>query len=141
MRSNQLTSLPNSIGCLSKLKLLNVSGNFIESLPKTIENCRFNFFTSCPFLFLMTKYCTHVFQFHTSFLLYHPRSLISLSSIFPFDLYIFSFLHLFLGCGELFTSSIITLLEDAKILRSVDSCFGLPFIFFWHVMTSNQVDD
>ncbi|KAB1204303.1 Plant intracellular Ras-group-related LRR protein 6 [Morella rubra] len=40
MQSNQLKSLPNSIGCLSKLKVLNVSGNMIESLPKTIENCR-----------------------------------------------------------------------------------------------------
>ncbi|XP_028751408.1 plant intracellular Ras-group-related LRR protein 6 isoform X1 [Neltuma alba] len=40
VHSNQLRSLPNSIGCLSKLKLLNVSGNLIEFLPKTIENCR-----------------------------------------------------------------------------------------------------
>ncbi|RDX83374.1 Plant intracellular Ras-group-related LRR protein 6, partial [Mucuna pruriens] len=40
VRSNQLRTLPNSIGCLSKLKLLNVSGNLIEYLPKTIENCR-----------------------------------------------------------------------------------------------------
>ncbi|KAI9112524.1 hypothetical protein K1719_016447 [Acacia pycnantha] len=40
VHSNQLTSLPNSIGCLSKLKILDVSGNFLESLPKTIENCR-----------------------------------------------------------------------------------------------------
>ncbi|KAK9055268.1 hypothetical protein SSX86_026350 [Deinandra increscens subsp. villosa] len=38
--SNQLKTLPNSIGCLSKLKTLNVSGNHLESLPKTIENCR-----------------------------------------------------------------------------------------------------
>jgi Leucine-rich repeat (LRR) protein len=44
MHSNQLKSLPNSIGCLSKLKVLNVSGNLIESLPKTIENCRFVLF-------------------------------------------------------------------------------------------------
>ncbi|CAL0327894.1 unnamed protein product [Lupinus luteus] len=36
----EITSLPNSIGCLSKLKVLNASANFIESLPKTIENCR-----------------------------------------------------------------------------------------------------
>ena len=41
VHSNQLKSLPNSIGCLSKLKVLNVSGNLIESLPRTIENCRF----------------------------------------------------------------------------------------------------
>nr|POF19420.1 plant intracellular ras-group-related lrr protein 6 [Quercus suber] len=40
VHSNQLKSLPNSIGCLSKLKVLNVSGNHIEFLPKTIENCR-----------------------------------------------------------------------------------------------------
>ncbi|KAJ8425723.1 hypothetical protein Cgig2_026596 [Carnegiea gigantea] len=40
VHSNQLTSLPNSIGCLSKLKILNVSGNLLSSLPKTIENCR-----------------------------------------------------------------------------------------------------
>ncbi|KAI9123261.1 hypothetical protein K1719_006150 [Acacia pycnantha] len=40
VHSNQLRSLPNSIGCLSKLKLLNISGNLIEFLPKTIENCR-----------------------------------------------------------------------------------------------------
>ncbi|KAJ6673158.1 PLANT INTRACELLULAR RAS-GROUP-RELATED LRR PROTEIN [Salix viminalis] len=38
--SNQLKSLPNSIGCLSKLKVLNVSCNLLESLPRTIENCR-----------------------------------------------------------------------------------------------------
>ncbi|CAK9187031.1 unnamed protein product [Ilex paraguariensis] len=40
IHSNQLKSLPNSIGCLSKLKVLNVSGNLLLSLPKTIENCR-----------------------------------------------------------------------------------------------------
>ncbi|XP_021891484.1 plant intracellular Ras-group-related LRR protein 6-like [Carica papaya] len=40
VHSNQLKALPNSIGCLSKLKLLNVSGNLIEYFPKTIENCR-----------------------------------------------------------------------------------------------------
>lgn len=40
VHSNQLKSLPNSIGCLSKLKILNVSGNLLESLPKPIENCR-----------------------------------------------------------------------------------------------------
>ncbi|PWA27985.1 leucine-rich repeat domain, L domain-like protein [Artemisia annua] len=40
VHSNELKSLPNSIGCLSKLKTLNISGNHIQSLPKTIENCR-----------------------------------------------------------------------------------------------------
>lgn len=40
VHSNQLTSLPNSIGCLSKLKILNVSGNLLTSLPKSIEHCR-----------------------------------------------------------------------------------------------------
>ncbi|KAF8670266.1 hypothetical protein HU200_050800 [Digitaria exilis] len=36
----QLKSLPNSIGCLSKLKVLNVSGNLLHELPATIEECR-----------------------------------------------------------------------------------------------------
>ncbi|XP_010545374.1 PREDICTED: plant intracellular Ras-group-related LRR protein 8 [Tarenaya hassleriana] len=40
LHSNQLKTLPNSIGCLSKLKILNVSGNFLQYLPKTIEDCR-----------------------------------------------------------------------------------------------------
>lgn len=40
IHSNQLKSLPNSIGCLSKLKIFNVSGNLLELLPKTLENCR-----------------------------------------------------------------------------------------------------
>ncbi|XP_007014503.2 PREDICTED: plant intracellular Ras-group-related LRR protein 6 [Theobroma cacao] len=40
VHSNQLKFLPNSIGCLSKLKILNVSGNLLQTLPKTIENCR-----------------------------------------------------------------------------------------------------
>ncbi|XP_011014545.1 PREDICTED: plant intracellular Ras-group-related LRR protein 6-like [Populus euphratica] len=40
VHSNQLKSLPNSIGCLSKLKVLNVSCNLLVSLPRTIENCR-----------------------------------------------------------------------------------------------------
>ena len=40
VRSNQLKSLPNSIGCLSKLKVLNVSGNLLQELPVTIEECR-----------------------------------------------------------------------------------------------------
>ncbi|KAK4798714.1 hypothetical protein SAY86_031040 [Trapa natans] len=40
VHSNQLKSIPNSIGCLSKLKVLNVSGNLIESFPKTIVNCK-----------------------------------------------------------------------------------------------------
>ncbi|XP_022135402.1 plant intracellular Ras-group-related LRR protein 6 [Momordica charantia] len=40
VHSNQLKSLPNSIGCLSKLKILNLSGNLIASLPSTIDNCK-----------------------------------------------------------------------------------------------------
>ncbi|KAE8665086.1 Plant intracellular Ras-group-related LRR protein 8 [Hibiscus syriacus] len=40
LHSNQLKSLPNSIGCLSKLKFLNVSGNLLQTLPKTIGNCK-----------------------------------------------------------------------------------------------------
>jgi Leucine-rich repeat (LRR) protein len=40
VHSNQLASLPNSIGCLSKLKVLNVAGNLLHSLPATIEECR-----------------------------------------------------------------------------------------------------
>lgn len=43
VHSNQLKFLPNSIGCLSKLKVLNVSGNLLQSFPRTIENCRFDF--------------------------------------------------------------------------------------------------
>lgn len=39
VHSNQIKSLPNSIGCLKNLKVLNVSGNLLESLPKTIEDC------------------------------------------------------------------------------------------------------
>ena len=34
--SNQLTSLPESIGSLQKLELLNVSSNRLEALPTTI---------------------------------------------------------------------------------------------------------
>ncbi|KAJ0263260.1 Plant intracellular Ras-group-related LRR protein 8 [Hirschfeldia incana] len=40
LHTNQLKTLPNSIGCLSKLKVLNVSGNNLQHLPKTIEDCR-----------------------------------------------------------------------------------------------------
>ncbi|KAF8077229.1 hypothetical protein N665_1054s0006 [Sinapis alba] len=39
LHSNQLKTLPNSIGCLTKLKVLNVSGNNLQHLPKTIEDC------------------------------------------------------------------------------------------------------
>lgn len=42
VHSNQIKALPNSIGCLSKLKTLNVSGNFLVSLPKSIQHCRFH---------------------------------------------------------------------------------------------------
>lgn len=42
LHSNQLQALPNSIGCLSKLKILNVSGNLLKSFPKTIEDCRYS---------------------------------------------------------------------------------------------------
>ncbi|KAJ0886893.1 putative leucine-rich repeat domain superfamily [Helianthus annuus] len=40
VHSNQLRTIPNSIGCLSKLKTLNISGNLLQSLPKTIQNCK-----------------------------------------------------------------------------------------------------
>lgn len=40
LHSNQLKALPNSIGCLSKLRALNICSNHLESLPKSIENCR-----------------------------------------------------------------------------------------------------
>ena len=55
VHSNQLKSLPNSIGCLSKLKVLNVSGNLIEFLPKTIENCR----SVLPSALLACSYLAH----------------------------------------------------------------------------------
>lgn len=44
VHSNQLKALPNSIGCLCKLKLLNVAGNLLVSLPTTILKCRFAVF-------------------------------------------------------------------------------------------------
>ncbi|CAK9325850.1 unnamed protein product [Citrullus colocynthis] len=40
VHSNQLKCLPNSIGCLGKLKTLNASGNLIATLPKTLQDCR-----------------------------------------------------------------------------------------------------
>lgn len=40
LHSNQLTSLPNSIGCLSKLQVLNVSANLLKILPKSVEDCK-----------------------------------------------------------------------------------------------------
>ena len=51
LHSNQLRVLPHSIGCLAKLKVLNVSGNLIESLPKTIEDCRYIHFISRESIF------------------------------------------------------------------------------------------
>ncbi|CAH8287427.1 unnamed protein product [Eruca vesicaria subsp. sativa] len=56
LHSNQLKTLPNSIGCLSKLKVLNVSGNNLQCLPETIKDCKsleelnanFNELTSLP---------------------------------------------------------------------------------------------
>ncbi|KMZ73773.1 Leucine rich repeat protein [Zostera marina] len=40
VHSNQLTSLPNSIGCLSKLQVLNVSANLLKILPKSVDDCK-----------------------------------------------------------------------------------------------------
>ncbi|PKI52641.1 hypothetical protein CRG98_026981 [Punica granatum] len=48
LHSNQLRALPNSIGCLSKLKVLNLAGNNLELLPKTIENCSLNWLQALP---------------------------------------------------------------------------------------------
>ncbi|KAM0933756.1 putative leucine-rich repeat domain superfamily [Dioscorea sansibarensis] len=50
LHSNQLQTLPNSIGCLSKLKILNVSGNLLKSFPKTIEDCRRSSFSCISYL-------------------------------------------------------------------------------------------
>lgn len=55
VHSNQLKTLPNSIGCLSKLKTLNVSGNHIQSFPKTIENCRFGLLSNL-FIYVFIQY-------------------------------------------------------------------------------------
>lgn len=59
VHSNQLKTLPNSIGCLSKLKNLNVSGNLLQSLPRTIENCRYFilwFHLICVTSFMWSEY-------------------------------------------------------------------------------------
>lgn len=59
VHSNQLKTLPNSIGCLSKLKFFNVSGNHLQSFPKTIENCRYFY------LFYLVHHCSYIFTFYS----------------------------------------------------------------------------
>lgn len=42
--SNLLESLPDSIGLLVNLKVLNVSGNKLKALPESIAGCRYSIF-------------------------------------------------------------------------------------------------
>lgn len=65
VHSNQLKALPNSIGCLSKLKTLNVSGNFLVSLPKSIQHCRCHPQLSQNSHKPLTKTLKHVFKWFT----------------------------------------------------------------------------
>lgn len=41
LSTNILSSLPDSIGLLLNLKVLNVSGNKLKKLPDSISHCRY----------------------------------------------------------------------------------------------------
>ncbi|KAE9464237.1 hypothetical protein C3L33_03869, partial [Rhododendron williamsianum] len=93
VHSNQLKSLPNSIGCLSKLKTLNVSANFLESLPTTIQNCRsledlnanFNKLTKLPDTIGLELVNLKKLSVNSNKLIYLPHSISHLTNLRTLD--------------------------------------------------------
>ncbi|CAN1849826.1 Plant intracellular Ras-group-related LRR protein 6 [Linum perenne] len=89
LHSNQLKSLPNSIGCLSKLKILNAAGNLLLSLPKTIGNCRcledlnvnFNKLTRLPENMGYELFNLKKLSMNSNFLVFLPSSITHLTSL------------------------------------------------------------
>ncbi|CAN0880072.1 Plant intracellular Ras-group-related LRR protein 6 [Linum grandiflorum] len=93
LHSNQLKSLPNSVGCLSKLKVLNVAGNLLVYLPKTIENCRsledlninFNKLTRLPESMGYELFNLKKLSMNSNFLDFLPASITHLTSLRTLD--------------------------------------------------------
>lgn len=113
LHSNQLKRLPNSIGCLSKLKRLDASGNSLDSLPNTIQNCRaleellinFNQLTQLPETIGLGLINLRLLSIHSNKITFLPSTTHKLSSLrsldahlnslltIPKDLHLLPFLH------------------------------------------------
>ncbi|KAA3486299.1 plant intracellular Ras-group-related LRR protein 6-like [Gossypium australe] len=83
VHSNQLKFLPNSIGCLSKLKTLNVSGNLLQSLEEL--NANFNKLTKLPETIGFELINLKKLAVNSNKLIFLPRSITHLTSLRVLD--------------------------------------------------------
>ncbi|KAL5712941.1 Plant intracellular Ras-group-related LRR protein 6 [Ranunculus cassubicifolius] len=133
MHSNQLKSLPNSIGCLFKLRHLNVSGNLLESLPKTIENCRsleelnanFNRLKSLPETMGFELNNLQKLSVNSNMLAYLPYTLSHLTNLRILDARLNCLRSLPDGLENLIHLEILTVSQNFQYLMTLPYSIGL----------------
>ncbi|WOK95007.1 plant intracellular Ras-group-related LRR protein 1 isoform X2 [Canna indica] len=133
LHSNQLRTLPNSIGCLSKLKALNVSGNLIESFPKTIEDCRalqelianFNKLTALPDTLGFELTNLQKLAVNSNKLAFLPSSTSHMTSLRVLDARLNCLRSLPDGLENLIRLQVLSVGQNFQYLRSLPYAIGL----------------
>ncbi|KAK6944785.1 Leucine-rich repeat [Dillenia turbinata] len=135
VHSNQLKSLPNSIGCLSKLKVLNVSGNLLVSLPKTIENCRsleelnanFNKLTKLPDTIGFELINLKKLSVNSNKLIFLPNSITHITTLRILDARLNCLHSLPENLENLINLQVLNISQNFRCLSSLPYSIGLLF--------------
>ncbi|XP_078443941.1 plant intracellular Ras-group-related LRR protein 1-like [Wolffia australiana] len=133
LHSNELKTLPNSMGCLKKLKILNVDSNMLESLPKTIEDCialeeisaNFNQLTTLPETMGFELINLRKLSVSTNKLSSLPYSLSHLSALRVLDVHLNCLCCLPDGMENLTRLEILNVSQNFHHLRSLPPSIGL----------------
>ncbi|XP_022731842.1 plant intracellular Ras-group-related LRR protein 6-like [Durio zibethinus] len=133
VHSNQLKFLPYSIGCLSKLKILNVSGNLLHTLPKTIENCRslaelnanFNKLTMLPDTIGFELVNLKKLSVNSNKLIFLPQSITHLASLRVLDARLNCLRSLPEDMEKLINLEVLNLSQNFHYLENLPCSLGL----------------
>ncbi|OAY46664.1 hypothetical protein MANES_06G017500v8 [Manihot esculenta] len=133
LHSNQLKSLPNSIGCLKKLKVLNAAGNLLSFLPKTIENCRcleelnanFNKLSMIPDTIGYELVNLKKLSVNSNKLLYLPHSISRLTSLKSLDARLNNLRSLPENLENLINLQVLNVSQNFQFLETLPYSIGL----------------
>lgn len=133
VHSNQLKYLPNSLGCMSKLKVLNISGNMIGTLPKSIENCRaleelnanFNKLTKLPDTMGFELTRLQKLSVNSNKLVFLPYSISHMTSLRVIDARLNCLRSLPDGLENLINLQILNVSQNFQYLQSLPYAVGL----------------